>query len=121
MSNRQRSVLSSTCLRVGRKTDREISHRGPAITSSAFRVPRGGETTDDSTSPTRANILQKLYSLIGNTDILPGNNNIVYFAENGARYDAQEYYRNKVPPEIFIASIRPPQCTVSFGPRHSGR
>ncbi len=69
--------------------------------------PTGGETTDGSTSPTRANILKTLYSLIDNADILPGDNVIVYFAGNGARYDAEEYYRNRVPPEVSLASIRP--------------
>ncbi|KAK0439909.1 caspase domain-containing protein [Armillaria borealis] len=69
--------------------------------------PTGGETTDGSISPTRANILKTLYSLIDNTDILPGDNIIVYFAGNGARYDAEEYYRNRVPPEFSLASTRP--------------
>ncbi|PBK70853.1 hypothetical protein ARMSODRAFT_955602 [Armillaria solidipes] len=69
--------------------------------------PTGGQTTDGSISPTHANILKTLYSLIGNTDILPGDNIIVYFAGNGARYDAEEYYRNRVPPEFSLASIRP--------------
>ncbi|KAK0445214.1 hypothetical protein EV421DRAFT_2018422 [Armillaria borealis] len=57
--------------------------------------PTGGET------PTT------LHSLIDNADILPGDNIIVYFAGNGARYDAEEYYRNRVPLEFSLASIRP--------------
>ncbi|PBK98855.1 hypothetical protein ARMGADRAFT_1075658 [Armillaria gallica] len=69
--------------------------------------PTRGETTDGSISPTRANILKTLYSLVDNANILPGDNTIVYFAGNGARYDAEEYYRNRVPPEVSVASIRP--------------
>ncbi|KAK0445986.1 caspase domain-containing protein [Desarmillaria tabescens] len=74
--------------------------------------PLGEETTNnsESTRPTRANIIKALYSLIDNPDILNGDNIIVYFAGNGARYDAQDYYqdyRDKLPPGVSIASIRP--------------
>ncbi|PBK70878.1 hypothetical protein ARMSODRAFT_1017654 [Armillaria solidipes] len=43
--------------------------------------PTGGKTTDGSISPTRANILKTLYSLTDNTDILPGDNIVVYLPE----------------------------------------
>ncbi|SJL12965.1 uncharacterized protein ARMOST_16400 [Armillaria ostoyae] len=32
------------------------------------------------------------------------DNIVIYFAGNGARYNAEEYYRNRVPPEVSIAS-----------------
>ncbi len=69
--------------------------------------PTGGETTNGSTSPTRVNILKTLYGFIDNADILPQDNIIVYFTGNGARYDAEGYHRNRVPPEVSLASVRP--------------
>ncbi|PBK94616.1 hypothetical protein ARMGADRAFT_59608 [Armillaria gallica] len=70
--------------------------------------PMGQKTADSSTSPTRANIIRTLYSLIDNPDIMRGDNIVIYFAGNGTLYDAdaQEYYRDKVPPEVSIASMR---------------
>ncbi|SJL12917.1 uncharacterized protein ARMOST_16350 [Armillaria ostoyae] len=67
--------------------------------------PMGQKTADNSISPTRANITRTLYSLIDNPDIMRGYNIIIYFAGNGTLYDAEEYYRNRVPPEVSIASI----------------
>ncbi|KAK0446032.1 uncharacterized protein EV420DRAFT_1571395 [Desarmillaria tabescens] len=69
--------------------------------------PTGEKTIDNSISPTRANIIRTLYSLIDSPDIVNGDNIIVYFAGDGALYDAEEYYRNKVPPGVSVASIRP--------------
>ncbi|KAK0445210.1 hypothetical protein EV421DRAFT_2055117 [Armillaria borealis] len=68
--------------------------------------PMGQKTADNSISPTRANITRTLYSLIDNPDIMRGDNIIIYFAGNGTLYDVEEYYRNRVPPEVSIAPIR---------------
>ncbi len=65
------------------------------------------EITDGFTSPTCANILKTLYILIDNADVSPGDNIIIYFAGNGVHYNAEEYYHNRVPPEVSLASIRP--------------
>ncbi|KAK0232352.1 hypothetical protein EDD85DRAFT_970834 [Armillaria nabsnona] len=79
--------------------------------------PIGQKTADSSTSPTRANIIRTLYSLIDNPAIMRGDNIVVYFAGNGAFYDAQEYYCDKVPPEVSIASMRSIQalCPMDHG------
>ncbi len=58
-------------------------------------------------SPTRANIIRTLYSLIDNCNIKRGDNIVVYFAGHGARYAAREYYRSRIPPDASLASIRP--------------
>ncbi|KAK0232348.1 hypothetical protein EDD85DRAFT_1025914 [Armillaria nabsnona] len=80
--------------------------------------PTREETIDGYISPTRANILKTSYSLIDNTDILPGDSITVYFTGNGGCYDAEEYYRNRVPPEFSLASITM-HCVLR--PRRSGR
>ncbi|PBK88419.1 hypothetical protein ARMGADRAFT_865756, partial [Armillaria gallica] len=62
----------------------------------------------DTTSPTRANIIKMaLYSLVDNLDIKRGDNIIVYFAGQGTRYAAKEYYRSRTLPGVSLASIRP--------------
>ncbi len=80
--------------------------------------PTGGETTNSSISPTRANILKTRYDLVDNADILTRDDIIVYFGGNGACYDAEEYYRNRVPPEFSLASIT---MHCALRPRRSGR
>ncbi|KAK0443272.1 peptidase C14, caspase domain-containing protein, partial [Armillaria borealis] len=49
----------------------------------------------DATSPTRANLIKTLYSLVDNPDIKRGDNIIVYFAGHGTRYAAKEHYRSE--------------------------
>ncbi len=69
--------------------------------------PMEQKTADSSTRPTRANIIRTIYSLIDNPDIMRGDNiGVIYFAGNGTLCDAQEYYHDKVPPEVSIASMR---------------
>ncbi|KAK0458302.1 caspase domain-containing protein [Desarmillaria tabescens] len=81
----------------------------------------GGEVNldlDAVSSPTRANILRTLYSLIDNPEITPGDNIIIYFAGHGSRYAAKEYYRGRTPPGVSLASIRPIEalCPVDRTP-----
>ncbi len=61
----------------------------------------------DTASPTRANIIKTLYSLVDNPDIKRGDNIIVYFAGHGTRYATKEYYRSRTPPGVSLASIKP--------------
>ncbi len=72
-------------------------------------------------SPTRANIIRTLYSLIDNCNIKRGDNIVVYFAGHGARYAAREYYRSRIPPDASLASIRPMEALCPMDRNRFGR
>ncbi len=46
----------------------------------------------DSLTPSRANIVNVLYSLIDNTEIAPGDNIIIYYAGHGSSYQCSSHF-----------------------------
>ncbi|KAK0207391.1 hypothetical protein IW262DRAFT_1237773, partial [Armillaria fumosa] len=61
----------------------------------------------DASTPTHANIIRTLYSLIDNPDIKCGDNIVIYFSGHGTHYAAKEYYHTRTPPGVSLASIEP--------------
>ncbi len=75
------------------------------VPSDHIQCLLGDPETSPASSPTHANIISALYSLIGNLAIANGDNILVYFAGAGARYDTKEYFHEGIDPIDVICPI----------------